>query len=117
VVSRNARAIKSRKDSPAKSLSAFDHPNLATYYLFKNAPGISENGIENIQQKTSSASETIKDSHVVLLQKQRKRYLPNCSEKTFETALSVKLELQAVSSDWTAERIKRYWRNNWRNKV
>ena len=52
VASQNARAIKSRKDSlwslVTKLLSAFDHPNPATHYLFENAPEINEKGIKNI---------------------------------------------------------------------
>jgi len=31
-----------------KLLSAFDHPNPATYYLFENAPEVNEKGINNI---------------------------------------------------------------------
>ncbi len=52
IMSQNARAIKSCKDSlqflVMKLLSAFDHPNPATYYLFENAPEVNEKGINNI---------------------------------------------------------------------
>ena len=52
VISQNARAIKSRKDSlwslVTKLLSAFDHPNSAIHYLFENVPEVNEKGINNI---------------------------------------------------------------------
>ncbi|CAG8624904.1 3434_t:CDS:1, partial [Racocetra fulgida] len=52
VASQSDRAVKSRKDSlwslVTKLLSAFNHSNPATYYLFEDAPEISENGIKNI---------------------------------------------------------------------
>ncbi|CAG8790173.1 4298_t:CDS:2, partial [Gigaspora rosea] len=52
VMGQNSRAIKSRKDSlwslVANLSAAFNHPNPATHYLFKDAPEISKDGIENI---------------------------------------------------------------------
>ncbi|CAG8724626.1 2391_t:CDS:2, partial [Gigaspora rosea] len=52
VISQNSRAIKSRKDSlwslATKLLSAFDHPDPTTHFLFEDAPEISKKGIENI---------------------------------------------------------------------
>ncbi|CAG8619588.1 14737_t:CDS:2, partial [Racocetra fulgida] len=52
VVSQNAYAIKSRKNSlwslATKLLSAFDHSNSTTHYLFEDAPEISKNEIKNI---------------------------------------------------------------------
>ena len=52
VVSQNARAIKSWKDSlwslVEKLSSAFDHSNPTMYHLFENAPEINEKGIKYI---------------------------------------------------------------------
>ena len=52
VMSQNARAIKSRKDSlwflVANLSSAFDSPDPTTHYLFEDAPEINKEGVENI---------------------------------------------------------------------
>ncbi|CAG8708809.1 13187_t:CDS:2, partial [Racocetra fulgida] len=74
VVSQNAYTIKSRKDSlwflATKLLSAFDHSNSTTHYLFEDAPEISENRIKDILalyervQQGPSTSEQILSSEV-----------------------------------------------------
>ena len=191
VASQNARAIKSRKDSlwslVTKLLSAFDHPNPATHYLFENAPEINEKGIKNIlsfyesgksrfqqillqdvykteprvtaghrardishytytqlesikkqksrqvddpthlsivQQSTSSASQQVSLPSEINHPRKIRRTTTNAEkgilaqlfefeERIPDIATSKVLsELQTVSSDWTAERVKQYWRNN-----
>ncbi|CAG8597081.1 598_t:CDS:2, partial [Cetraspora pellucida] len=132
VTSQSDCAIKSRKDSlwflVTKLLSAFNHPNPATHYLFEDAPEISENGINNIlsfyeielivQQGTSALPSEIS------LPKQTRRTTTEAEkgilaqlldhEENLPEAAVIKVfwELQPISSDWTSERIKLYWRNN-----
>ncbi|CAG8448702.1 1590_t:CDS:2 [Scutellospora calospora] len=191
VVSQSVRAVKSRKDSlwslATKLLSAFDDPNLATHFLFKDAPEISKNGIENIlsfyetgtsrfqqvlvqdvykteapisgcrsrninaytyaklvsmkkqkisqvnysiqvQEDASTSYQTLLPSEINL--SRQTRHATTKAEKDIlvelfkvgegmpEAAIiTVMLKLQTISSDWTKERVKQYYKNNWRKYV
>jgi hypothetical protein len=95
----------------AKLESAEKHKPVEAPTVQQNTPPTSPPASEPIRQIQSRRITTGEEKMILAQLFEFEENLPESA------ILKVLSELQTVSLDWTVERVKQYWRNNWRNKV